>query len=101
MPTKMSDMSALRRLPPNDGDDADSETEGRPSYIIENKGQYVTVLQTFKNIAPIVDAAFVDVDGTEQVSFHLSKQEIYQFGIPASDSYMFWRKEYRVVEHHS
>jgi DNA damage-binding protein 1 len=32
------------------------------------KGSYLSVLEAFKNIAPIVDAALVDTDGSDQVS---------------------------------
>jgi DNA damage-binding protein 1 len=44
------------------------ELEGKKGCIIDNKGSYVTVLQTFKNLAPIADAVLVDSDGNGQVS---------------------------------
>lgn len=44
--------------------------EGR-GVIVLGKGSYLSTLQTFKNLAPIMDAAFVDTDGSGQVSFVL------------------------------
>jgi len=41
---------------------------GTHGHIVDTKGNFVTVLQTFKNLAPIVDAVLVDSDGTGQVS---------------------------------
>jgi DNA damage-binding protein 1 len=36
--------------------------------IVLGKGSYLSVLEVFKNIAPIVDAALVDTDSSGQVS---------------------------------
>jgi len=41
--------------------------EGR-GVIVLGKGSYLSVLDVFKNLAPIVDAALVDTDGSGQVS---------------------------------
>jgi DNA damage-binding protein 1 len=37
--------------------------------VIELSGSFVSVIHTFKNIAPIMDAALVDIDGTGEVRF--------------------------------
>ncbi|KAG7088601.1 hypothetical protein E1B28_012575 [Marasmius oreades] len=44
-------------------EDDDVFTNGR---VVSNRGAYLTVLQTFKNIAPILDAVLTDVDGSGQ-----------------------------------
>ena len=43
------------------------EKEGR-GVIVVGKGTYLSTIQSFKNIAPIMDAALVDVDRSGQVS---------------------------------
>jgi len=40
----------------------------RRGRIVDNKGNHITILETFKNLAPIMDAVLVDSDGTGQVS---------------------------------
>jgi DNA damage-binding protein 1 len=49
------------------GDSSGTKKEGRGLIVLE-KGSYLSVLEVFKNIAPIVDAALVDTDGSGQVS---------------------------------
>ena len=44
-----------------------TKKEGR-GIIVLGKGSYLSILEAFKNIAPIVDAALVDTDGSDQVS---------------------------------
>ena|ERR1700691_3585479 len=51
------------------------EKEGR-GVIVLGKGSYLSVLETFKNLAPILDAVLVD-NGTAQVSLTL----ILSFGV--------------------
>lgn len=46
------------------------EREGR-GLVVLGKGSYLSVLETFKNIAPILDAALVDTDGSGQVSISI------------------------------
>ncbi|KAF8630852.1 hypothetical protein AX17_005211 [Amanita inopinata Kibby_2008] len=46
--------------------DVDDEVEIGTGSILATKGSFLTVLETHKNIAPIVDAALVDVDGAGQ-----------------------------------
>lgn len=49
----------------SDNDDSDREiTNGA---VLEPNGSYVTVLENMKNLAPILDAALVDTDGSGQV----------------------------------
>jgi len=35
--------------------------------VIESRGSFISVLHTFKNIAPIMDAALVDIEGSGEV----------------------------------
>ena len=42
-----------------------SFSEGR---VVEAMGSFITVLDSYKNIAPIVDAIMVDTDGTGEVT---------------------------------
>lgn len=50
-------------------DDNDDDDKGNPSKgsVIDTMGSFITVLDTFKNIAPIFDAVLVDTDGSGQV----------------------------------
>ena len=48
-------------------DDDEFETEISNGQVVESTGAYVTVLQTFKNIAPIIDAVPADLDGNGEV----------------------------------
>ena len=36
--------------------------------VVEAMGSFITVLDSYKNIAPIVDAILVDTDGTDEVT---------------------------------
>ena len=64
-----------RTLLPKGNDGGASETEELKGYIIKNRGSYVTVLQTFKNIAPIADAALVDLGDIGQASFYFVEEK--------------------------
>lgn len=48
----------------DDNDEVGDPTKGT---IIGSEGSFINVLDTFKNIAPIVDAVLVDTDGSGQV----------------------------------
>ena len=53
-------------------DNEDEDMGPEPSknahgLIVRTKGKFVEVLETFHNIAPIVDAVSADVDGSGQV----------------------------------
>lgn len=74
------------------------EKEGR-GVIVLGQGSYLSTVQTFKNIAPIVDAALVDMDGSGQVSL-LPRVFLQLINLPeASDNHLFWRTEYGVFEY--
>lgn len=47
-------------------DAGDKRVKGQ---IIETKGSYIEVLETFPNLAPIVDAALLNSDGSGQVRY--------------------------------
>ncbi|PFH53878.1 hypothetical protein AMATHDRAFT_72908 [Amanita thiersii Skay4041] len=49
-----------------DAMDIDNEMETGTGCILANKGSHLTVLETHKNIAPIIDATLVDIDGGGQ-----------------------------------
>jgi len=48
--------------------DVDNELDvTKRGHILEMQGSYLSVLDTQKNIAPIMDAVLVDIDGPGQV----------------------------------
>lgn len=47
--------------------DSTETKEGRGTIIL-GKGSYLSVLDTWKNIAPIMDGVLVDTDGSGQVT---------------------------------
>jgi len=51
-----------------DDDAGDPQESGT---IVATKGSYVTVLEQFKNIAPILDACLVELDGGQVSSMLL------------------------------
>ncbi|OSX59780.1 hypothetical protein POSPLADRAFT_1048255 [Postia placenta MAD-698-R-SB12] len=46
--------------------DIDSGGEGKGGKVVEVKGTYIEVLDEYQNIAPIMDAALADLDGSGQ-----------------------------------
>ena len=57
-----------RRL--DDDDDANDDLftkDPAKGCVISSSGSFINVLHTFKNIAPIMDAALVDIDGSGEV----------------------------------
>ncbi|KAJ8080825.1 hypothetical protein PM082_017660 [Marasmius tenuissimus] len=58
------DKDADRDIEESDG--ADEDGGFKKGRVIDAQGTYLTVLHTFKNIAPVLDAALVDVDNTGQ-----------------------------------
>jgi hypothetical protein len=74
------------------------EADGVTSCVIETMGSYVTVLRTFQNIAPIADAALVDLDGTGQASLHFFNAWTLPIGDVASHRHMFWWTEHWFFE---
>lgn len=51
----------------DDDDDSGNNTKGR---VIEPQGSYINILETYKNIAPIMDAICVDIDGSGQAGLN-------------------------------
>jgi DNA damage-binding protein 1 len=65
--------SAISTISPNAlnslaGDKGRSEDGQGQGYVVVGKGSYLTELESFNNLAPILDAALVDTDGSGQVS---------------------------------
>lgn len=53
----------------------EEDTEDVPikeGKIVRTKGTFLEVLQTYDNIAPILDAALADIDGSGQVSLQIA-----------------------------
>lgn len=49
-------------------DDVDMDKDPSSGCVVETMGSYISVRDTYKNIAPIMDAVLVDTDGSGQVS---------------------------------
>ena len=49
-------------------DDENSDKREGKGKIVRTRGSYVEVLETFSNIAPIVDAVLADADDSGQVN---------------------------------
>lgn len=49
-----------------DGPNDDNFSKGR---VVEAMGSFITVLDSYKNVAPIMDAILVDIDDTGEVTF--------------------------------
>ena len=84
-----------RALSPTlDMDVDDDSGDLKSGKIIATKGSYVTVLEQSKNIAPIMDACLVDLDGG-QVSSMLLLPGRAKYLMPqtAADRYVFWREK--------
>lgn len=81
---------------------ADADSKEDRGYIVNSKGTYVSVLDTFKNIAPIRDAILVDTDGSGQASVSLSIVGNYSINCYlAPNGHLFWRSEYWLYKCHS
>ena len=52
--------------------DSRATKEGKDGKIVSTKGSYLDVIERWENVAPIVDAAMVDLEGSGQVSYLLS-----------------------------
>jgi DNA damage-binding protein 1 len=67
---------------------ADADIQEPKGFIVEGVGSHVSVLESFKNIAPIVDAVLVDTDGSGQVTLffytRLSPAEIVRCSVRLS-----------------
>ncbi len=47
--------------------DEDNDGDRSKGRVVEPQGTYINVLETYKNIGPIMDAISVDIDGSGQV----------------------------------
>jgi DNA damage-binding protein 1 len=66
---KTSDPSRLQSSLKGKNRDIDDPELIAKGCVIRGQGNFLTVIQTFKNIAPVVDAILVDTDGSGQVRF--------------------------------
>lgn len=48
--------------------DARAVKEGKDGKVVSTRGSYLDVIETWENVAPIVDATMVDLEGSGQVS---------------------------------
>ena len=64
---KSSTKGKGRAIPQVDDMDVDVAVDYSKGRIVEPFGSFVKVLESFKNIAPIMDAIVVDTDGSGQV----------------------------------
>lgn len=49
--------------------DDTSESNFSKGRVIETMGSFITVLDNYKNISPIMDAILVDIDDSGEVTF--------------------------------
>lgn len=66
------DPSYLMREDEPVDDQAPEQLKSLEGLIVQTKGTFVEVLETFHNIAPIVDAVSADIDGSGQVKLLFS-----------------------------
>lgn len=68
--------------------------------VVKTKGTHVEVLETFPNIAPVVDAVSADVDGSGQVHTQLSSYSTLNNPLSniATNSYLFWWRKYGIPQ---
>ncbi|KIM43302.1 hypothetical protein M413DRAFT_444121 [Hebeloma cylindrosporum] len=64
--TKSSTKGKGRAILQDDDMDIDGDIDCSKGRIVEPDGSFIKVLENFKNIAPIMDAILVDVDGSGQ-----------------------------------
>ncbi|KAJ7164666.1 CPSF A subunit region-domain-containing protein [Mycena crocata] len=65
IPLDIKTVSPARLVPPSaKGKGREDHAEAFRDCVLEVKGSYVRVIETFKNIAPILDAALVDTDNS-------------------------------------
>jgi hypothetical protein len=66
--------------------------------VIKSSGSFINVLHTFKNIAPIMDAALADIDGSGEVcsiaDYHTTSHCIDDHLAPGR--HLLWRWEHRI-----
>ena len=64
---KSSTKGKGRAILQDDDMDIDGDIDCSKGRIVEPVGSFIKVLESFKNIAPIMDAILVDTDGSGQV----------------------------------
>lgn len=84
-----------------DDHDMDVDSEGGDDYskgrVVEPSGSYLTVLEAYKNIAPIMDAVLVDVDGSGQVKVTTAfRQGESDIDFAESNRNVQWRSQHRL-----
>ena len=92
-----------RALDDDDDDDDDLfSKDAAKGCVIQSSGSFINVLRTFKNIAPIMDAALVDIDGSGEVCpiFEFSTTAYCHSVHLAPGRHLLWRREHRNCEHH-
>lgn len=83
-----------------DVDMEDSDKRDGKGRIVRTRGNFVEILESFSNIAPIVDATLADIDGSGQVRFSLIVLELLTAHSPAaSNRYLFRRIQYWFNKH--
>ncbi len=66
------DPNTLMKEEEEDDDLGSSPSKNTQGLVVKTKGTFVEVLETFHNIAPIVDAVSADLDGSGQVALPLA-----------------------------
>lgn len=73
-PTSLSPGKGKARASDDDVDMSDAR-EGRDGRVVATKGTYIEMLETFQNIAPIMDAVLADLDDSGQVRIYSVNNE--------------------------
>ena len=80
-------------------EEVDEAVGGANGYVITPDGSYIKIVQSFKNIGPIIDATMVDTDGSGQVRSRAPHKTMHLTHVsPATISNMLWRKQHRLLE---
>lgn len=77
-----------------------TECNEEKGIIVMSQGSYLSVLDSWKNIAPIMDAALVDLDGSGQVRFGASLL-IHPLisSYTATNRHLLWGTQQRIFEY--
>lgn len=76
-----------------------NDEAGRDGRIVKTKGRFLETVQSYDNIAPILDAVLADIDGSGQVLvplWYCSTSILTTFHIATSHN-LFWRSQYRLA----
>lgn len=70
IPPEIKTVVAARLVPPSvKGKGREELSEPLRDCVLDVKGPYIRVIDTFKNVAPILDAVLVDTDNSGHVRF--------------------------------